>query len=466
MITINKNTETPIYKQIYEQIKRDILNGSLTSGMRLPASRSLAAEYHISRNSVVAAYDQLVIEGFITSKTGSGYYVEELHFLPKRDHDKVDRTQYSSKKSTVEELKYNFRYGNLEYNCYQDSNWRKCINAAMDVLANSQSTNYLPAEGLQSLREELALFLRRTRGVNCIPEQVIVTSGHQYALDIISKLFISRDHSFAMEDPGYDGCRELFIRNGHTPIAIPVETDGINLDAVYKIKKSLLYITPSHQFPTGSILPVSKRLSLLEYAAKTGSFIIEDDYDSELRYNAMPIPSLQSMDEHDRTIYIGTFSKSLSPDLRIAYIILPLCLLNEYRKKFRISNSSVPTILQIALCEYIKSGNYERYVNAIRTHYKHKNAKILSGLNLDSCDIIGSAAGLHFLINIHTSSDQDDIVNHFLKYDVAVYPTKRYWIRKELCPEHQILVGYSSIPYQKLDKAIEQFNRALETLCV
>jgi GntR family transcriptional regulator/MocR family aminotransferase len=372
MITINRNSESPIYKQIYDQLKNDILNNTLKSGTRLPATRTLSAEYKISRNSVVAAYEQLSIEGYIKSIVGSGYYVEELNYYNFHNENNFSIPSHNQVSNTVDEPKYNFRYGNLEFNCYQDSNWRKCITSTIDYLSMNESINYLPPEGLLCLRETLSEFLNRTRGVKCIPEQIIVTAGHQAALDIISNLFNSNSYSFAIEEPGYDGCREVFIRNGFTPIAIPIIEDGINIDSAKKLKKSLLYITPSHQFPTGSILPISKRLGLLEYAAKNDNYIIEDDYDSELRYNSMPIPSLQSLDINDRTIYLGTFSKSLSPDLRVAYIVLPFRLIDTYKKIYKVSNSNVPTLLQRALFEYIKSGGYERFINTIRTHYKQK----------------------------------------------------------------------------------------------
>jgi GntR family transcriptional regulator/MocR family aminotransferase len=205
-------------------------------------------------------------------------------------------------------------------------------------------------------------------------------------------------------------------------------------------------------------------LGIIDWAKRTDSYIIEDDYDSELRYNSHPIQSLQSLDGGNRVIYLGTFSKSLSPDLRIAYLVLPEKLLSTYNEKYKVSNSNVPTLIQEALAEYIESGEYENGLRAIRTFYKRKHDYILEHLKRDDIELLGTEAGLHFLMNINTNLNRTQIMQIMEKYGIGIYSTERYWILHEKCAENQILVGFSSIPSIDLEKAMISFNNALDEI--
>ena len=450
-----------IYEQIYIQIKNQILNGELKKGDKLPPTRFMAKEYGISRNSVVSAYEQLRVEGYINSVIGSGFFVESI------DVPLKIKTDSNIKISSNEEIwipKYNFKYGNLEYNCYQNRKWRKCITDAIDMLAYNTSVNYLNPEGLIDLRKELADFLLKSRGVKCDFKQIIITSGHQAAIDIIASIFDTKEWVFTIEEPGYNGCRVVFERHGFVPQPITLERDGISIKELDGMKKNLIYVTPSHQFPLGSILPVGKRMELINWAGKTESYIIEDDYDSELRYNSRPIQALQSLDENDRVIYVGTFSKALSPDLRIAYLILPDDLLLKYKDIYGVSNSGVSTLLQKALANYIKSGEYEKNLRIVSNFYKKKHDYIMSKLKRDGIELLGTEAGLHFVMNIRTKLKQEEIIEKMRKQDIGVYSTMRYWINRERCPDNQVLVGFSSIPMDMLEKAMEEMNKVLDKI--
>lgn len=460
MIYIDRNK--PIYEQIYQQLKAQILSGETKPGTRLSASRALAKEYGISRNSVLAAYDQLLVEGYITSRGGSGYYVEALDIPLVKTVGKTNINLFSEPNPVLP--KYNFRYGNLEYNCYQSKKWRKCIIDATDELSMNSTVNYVGPEGIPELREELAEYLLRSRGVQCDANQIIITNGHQAALDILCSIFNSNEWGFALEDPGYDGCRVVFERRGFYPKPIPVESDGISISGLNSIKHTLLYVTPSHQFPMGCILPVNKRLGLIDWAIKNNCYIIEDDYDSELRYNTHPIPSLQSLDGGRHVIYLGTFSKSLSPDLRVAYLVLPKELMSKYHDIYLISNSVVPSLIQKALYNYLRSGEYENNVRSIRTFYKKKHDTILSLLDMKNINLSGTDAGLHFIMTIDTTLPQKEIIQKMLKQDIGVYPTERYWIRKQDCPSNQILIGFSSIPCDIIEAAMQKMNRIINEI--
>lgn len=309
MISIDKTSDKSLYEQLYEQMKSEILNEHYAAGEKLPATRQLAAEHKLSRNTVVSAYNQLELEGYIRSVTGSGYYVENISaFSPDKKSRQSHNIQHSSRQSG-KTFDYTFSYGNLDYNCYHSRAWRKCLTNAWDMISMADTASYQMSQGSYTLRSLITEYLYMSRGVNCTPEQIILTSGHQRSIDIITHIFSSSDYSFAMEDPGYNGTWEIVSQSPFRIIPIPLEDDGVSIEHIQRLRDTLLYVTPSHQFPMGSILPISKRLELIEWAVQSGSYIIEDDYDSELRYQSRPIPSLQSID-NTAALYILELSPS------------------------------------------------------------------------------------------------------------------------------------------------------------
>lgn len=466
MISINKESNIKMYEQLYDQIKRDILDGHLISGKKLPSTRKLSEELGVSRNTVINAYNQLELEGYIKSALGSGYFVQAITGMYP-EQTKADMQGRIKTGKSEKNYDYIFSYGNLDYSCYQSKNWRKCLMEACDMIASSNAASYQMSKGSNTLRKLIKEHLHTTRGVVCDHEQIIITSGHQCSMDIISNLFDPDKWTFAMEDPGYNGTYEIISRHPFTIIPIPLEEDGVSLSCVKALRDTLLYVTPSHQFPMGKILSISKRFELIGWAKDNNSYIIEDDYDSELRYQSKPIPSLQSIDQNERTIYLGTFSKSMSPDLRVSYIVLPKALMYTFEDRYAHTNCTVSTLLQLALCEFIKSGQYQRHINAMRTHYKKKHDYISSYVkqNLNhKVRLLGSGAGLHFVLEIDTELQQEDIIKRFEDENIKVYPTKPFWIDKEKCPGNQLLFGFSSIPSEKLPRAMDQFAKVARTL--
>jgi GntR family transcriptional regulator/MocR family aminotransferase len=467
MIIIDTKSKIPLYEQLYQQIKEQILSGQLTANQKLPTTRELAADYMISRNTVINAYSQLEVEGFIKSIGGSGYYVEQLNFVPPISPN--PSFSYANDIVYTENIHsiYDFQYGDLDYNCYKIKAWRKCITDAFDKISLQTKLSYDSPQGLLDLRRTLSNYLYISRGVKCSPDQIIITSGHQYSLSIIANIFSSENWIFAMEDPGYNGTHTIFKQNNYSIIPVPVENDGILVPELQQLQNTLLYITPSHQFPMGSILSIAKRLAILNWAGNNNGYIIEDDYDSELRYNSLPIASLQSIDRNNRTIYLGTFSKSLSPDLRIAFLVLPETLLPLYREKYQLVNCSVPSFLQIALTDFMLSGNYQKHINTLRTHFKKKYRLIINLLkknNSSDITIHGSDTGSHFILSINTDLDQQAIIDRFAKNNIRVYPTDIYWINKCQCPKNQILVGFGSIPIENISKGMELFLNTLNDI--
>lgn len=462
MLTIDKGSDASLYGQLYEQLKQQILSGNMVAGQRLPATRELASEYQLSRNTVINAYRQLEVEGYIKPITGSGYYVENLNSF-KIDLPKAD-TFPAVPKQTAKPYDYTFAYGDLDYSCYNSKAWRKCMLNAYDNLSSKDNIAYEEPQGFSGLRHILGGYLYLSRGVKCSAKQIILTSGHQQSMNILANLFCPTDWGFAMEDPGYSGTRQVMEQNKFHVTPVPVENDGISTDFIQNLFHTLLYVTPSHQFPLGSVLPISKRLQLLEWAKKNDGYIIEDDYDSELRYHNRPIPSLQSIDSNERTVYLGTFSKSLSPDLRMAYIVLPARLLTPYREKYLYANCTVPALLQLTLAKYIENGEYQRHINAMRTHYRKKHDYIRNYVRetLSANTVLhGEDAGLHFVLSIQTKRSQTELTEKFARKRIQISPTEPFWIDKALYPQNQFLLGFSAIPLTRLSKAMESLSEVI-----
>ena len=466
MFYFEKEAASPLYQQLYEQLRQQIMEGILPRGGKLPPTRELAAEYHLSRNTVIGAYQQLEIEGYVRSIVGSGYYVEDLHLFQGFCHSEQTEGMPRKQVKKSDNL-FDFYYGNLDYNCYRSKAWRRCLLDAYDWMATQNTVSYCDPQGLPELREKLASYLHFSRGVRCCADQIILTNGHQHSLSLLARLFTNGSWKFAMEEPGYDGTRIVMQQYGFSPVPIPVESDGISVAEAKRLSHTLLYITPSHQFPMGSVLPIAKRLELLQWAAKSGSYILEDDYDSELRYHSLPIPSLQSIDNNERTIYMGTFSKSLSPDLRIAYLVLPRPLLEIYHSIFSHANCPASSLLQYALAQFFRSGEYQKHINAMRTHYQKKHDYILNYFkeNLsERATLSGADAGLHYIMTLHNGFRDAASIEEFEKNKIRIYSLSPFWTHQSNCSANQFLLGYSSIPLVELPLAMSAIRAVIEQI--
>ena len=463
MFCFKKGSEVPLYQQLYEQVRVQITNGTLVKGQKLWPTRELAAEYHLSRNTVIQAYNQLEVEGYIRSVIGSGCYVESIP--PSDSFEQSHPTEaVHFRKGEKNDKLYDFFYGDLDYNCYRSGAWRKCLLEAYEILANQKVVSYSEPQGLWELRHALAKYLQLSRGVCCSEEQIILTEGHQQSLTLAAKLFSGKDRSFAMEDPGYNGTRDVMQQNGVSVTPIPLEPDGISMEAVQRLSRTLLYITPSHQFPMGSVLPIAKRLSLIQWAERSDSYILEDDYDSELRYHSLPIPSLQSIDRNERTIYMGTFSKSLSPDLRVAYLVLPKRFVSAYQKTFSHANCGVPTLIQSALARFIRSGAYQKHRNIMRAYYQKKHDHIVKFFDeklSGKASLLGENGGLHFILALHESVDRNVFIKKCEAKKVCVYPTEPFWIDRDHCPPGHFLLGFGALPLTELPFALDALRDAI-----
>ena len=460
MLYIDRNNKTPIYEQLYASLVQEILSGTLSAGDRLPATRKLAEELSVGRNTVDKAYQQLAAEGYVQSRMGSGFVVNRLplELFPEKPLPEASGADPVQKKP---EPRYDFAYGSMDNSMFPYGQWRKSLNNVLAALELSDIIPYPCRTGEPQLRSEIARYLRRSRGVVCDPSQMVITCGQQHSMEIIANMFDGPEKGFAMEDPGYDGIRAVFANRDFHLHSVPVDEDGISLEALQDLNTTLLYVTPSHQFPTGAVLPVAKRKLLLQWAQERDTYLIEDDYDSELRYYTNPIPAMQSLDVHDRTIYTGTFSKSLAPSMRLAYIVFPKTLMKRYLDYYHRYNSQVAPLHQLALADFIAAGNYERHINRLRTVYRKKQAALLSAIDQvfgGRITVSGGGAGIHLLLDVESSLSQEELIDRSASIGIRLYSTRALYMESSRCPENQLLLGFPTVPE-------EDFLDIMKELC-
>ena len=466
MIVLDNDSINPLYMQIYEELKKEIISGDLEEGSKLMSTRNLAATLSVSRNTVESAYLQLCSEGYISSKAGSGFIVEKLDRaiiskLKKQDYEKNKNIGSKIKEDT--NYKYNFQYGNLSSSDFPLRLWKKLSNKCLTSLTTEDIMAYNSNKGELDLQIEIMKYLNKSRGVYCNPEQIILSSGIGHSLSLLCQLLRSDSNQIAMEDPGYDGARNIFNNNGYDVIPITLEEDGINVQELESSTASIVYVTPSHQFPTGSVMPISKRLKLLDWAVRKNGVIIEDDYDSELRYNSRPIPSIQGIDNKESVVYIGTFSKSLSPSLRVGYIVLPESLARKYDRSFSKYHASISLFQQNIIQQFMHLGYWESHLRKICISNKRKHDILIHTINKlmgDKVIIHGKNAGLHILLEINNGLREGELISKAKEYGVKVYPVSTFWIRIDKYTNNMILLGFGGMSESEIVQGIKLLTNA------
>lgn len=476
MITVNTDTENPLYQQIYEQIKNKIVIGDYPEGYRLTSTRELSKGLCVGRNTVESAYTQLCLEGYVESRERSGYVVQNISEDILTSGNMGQRENFSDcpaipqrkigdivNHRTHQQYKYNFQYGNLDTTLFPYTQWRR-LSAEILSSREARSINYYnDNQGELTLRVEILKYLHESRGVLCSPEQIILCCGTRYALELICKMFPKSKRIVAFEDPGFDGSRIVFENNNYKINPVPINKNGIDLDIIKKSSAQIAYITPSHQFPSGVVMPIQHRISLLNWAKRTDAVIIEDDYDSEFRYHSRPIPSLQSIDRHGRVIYLGTFSKSFAPGLRMAYMILPKGMLPLYQKMYNRYPSTVPWLQQRVMTLYMERGYWQRHLRKVCLKSKKKYDLLLHTISNEfgsEVHVHSHDAGLHILLELRNGEHYDVLANKAKRHGVKVYTTLPYWYQKECCPNNVVLLGFSNLNETQIEEGISLLRSA------
>ena len=402
MFILNSADPLPLYRQLYRQLREAILAGRLPAGARLPSVRELAAELATSRNTVDAAYQELLAEGYLCSRERSGYFVASLEAetLPPVQPRSPKRPPVSP--PPVSPCRFDFHPARLDPQSFPVAHWRRCYLQALRS-SGPALVQYGDPQGDEGLRFQLQRYLERSRGVVCAPEQVVVCAGLQQSLEILALLLREDHQGVAVEEPGYHLPRALFSLHGYSVEPVPVTPGGIDIDRLQSCRSSVVYVTPSHQLPLGQVMPVSQRLRLLDWAEQGARVILEDDYDSELRYAGRPIPALQGLRPQGRVVYLGTCSKVFSPALRLSYMVLPPALLPAYRQRFAAFFATVPLLEQRALATFMEEGGWERHLRRQRTRYQKKHHAMLDAIARhlgDGCKVVGQGAGLHLVLEL------------------------------------------------------------------
>lgn len=459
LIELNKLSDTPLYEQIYEQIKNDISEGKLPVGMKLPSKRRLGEFLSVSQTTIELAYGQLVAEGFIAAKPRRGYFVqaiEELAYVqPPQSIEQIVEQQATM-------IEYDFSPGKIDTDSFPFVHWRKHAKDVMDE-TSSQLLLLGHPHGDLELRQEIARYLYHSRGVDCSPEQIIVGSGTEQLMPLLIRI-LGPTAIYGIEDPGYPLTHHVFYHNNREVVPIAVDEEGMNVQALQRSGATIAYVTPSHQFPTGTVLSAPRRAALLNWAAsKKEYFIIEDDYDSEFRYTGRPIPSLQGMDKGENVIYLSTFSKSLMPSLRIAYMVLPSVLLDTYQQAFIHYSSTVPRLDQHILARFMAKGQFSRHLNRMRKLYKRKLQVLTDILRLyaPAISFSGDEAGMHIIVNVHLDKDEKELLHAAKNANIRVYGLHEYR-SKTTSRTPSFLIGFGGLSEKDIAAAIPKLMVAWE----
>ena len=468
MIYLDHSSKIPLYMQIYEQIREEILNDNLEEGHVLSGSRGLAKTMQISRNTVNNAYAQLEAEGYIYSKKGIGSIVVKVPRLKGNNGDNainidakkpLNHTIASS--STV---KYDLTNSSHTSDLFPQNLWKKYTVECMEQLhRESKISEFQEKQGELYLRQNLLTYLKRIRGVRCEVGQIIITCGLQQSLEYLCNLLVSQERKVLMEEPGYHKALHIFRNNGFQISKVSVDQNGLNVSELPDDESiCAVYTTPSHQFPTGVTLPINRRYELLEWADRHDVYLLEDDFDSEQRYYAKPIPSLQSIDLHERVIYLGTFSKALSPSIRMGYMILPPRLIELYLKKYEDYNANVPVLNQYVIGKMMETGQYDRHIRRLNQVFKKRlEAFQQAFLEISSqIKLISNGTGQYFLLEFKEGCNQNELIKRAFDQGVRVYSTMQFWQDKAECPPNTIFLGLSRIKIEEIPDCVSRLKTA------
>lgn len=473
-------------RRICALLRTQIAEGTLAPGGRVPSTRALAAELGVSRTTVTAAYEQLAAEGFLVTSTGRVARVASPLAVAATPDRGADRkvlaapalSGYGHRLAEIgmpalppaDPVRFDFLYGAVACRDFPALAWRRAYQA--ELLRQQQRLYYAPPEGDPALRQALQGYLRRARGLACDAGQILIVHGSQQAIDLCARLLLDPGDAFVFEDPGYLMARRCFEVTGASCLPAPVDAQGLDTarlprDAAIR----LAYVTPSHQFPLGGVLPIGRRLELLQWARQHDAWIVEDDYDGEFRYGQRPIDALQAVDTDGRVIYVGTFSKTLSPQLRLGYLVLPHALVPAFRQAKRLSDRHAPLLEQRVLAALIDNGAYERHVRRMRREHERRRAALLDaiGRHLPGASVSGTAAGLHIVLWLPSLRPEDEpaLVAAAREQGIGVYPVSPLYARPP-SPEHSrpagLILGYASLDREQIGQGVMALANVIATM--
>ena len=481
MVPLKPGGETPLYEQIYEYIKKEIRTGRLRAAVRLPSTRRLAEHLKVSRSTTQMAYDQLLAEGYIEAVPYRGYFVCETDGLleigrawgdgsgagkerlkPVRPSGITQPQVSAAPRPGSRRFQVDFSPRGIDLESFPYGVWRKI---SKDTLVDDNREMFLAGDrqGEPALREAIRDYLHAARGVVCETEQIVIGAGSEYLLMLLMGM-LGRSHTVAMESPTYKQAYRVLAGQGVKVCPVGMDSRGMRVDALEASGADIAYVMPSHQFPTGIVMPVRRRQELLQWACRReGRFLIEDDYDSEFRYKGKPVPALQGMGREDKVIYLGTFSQSIAAAIRISYMVLPPALLELYRERAGFYASTVSRIDQNILYQFLVRGHFERHLNRMRSVYREKHDSLLAALSPlgDGFQVSGEYAGLHLLLT-HREMPERELVRLAEEAGVGVYGLSSYFIGEPEKGEgsRTVILGYASLTAEEIRRGAEGLVQA------
>lgn len=453
----------PLYEQIYLYIKDNIIAGKISYHEKLPSTRILARHLEVSRSTVELAYEQLLSEGYIESEPYRGYFVAQIEGLYHLTREKEALVEKAD--AGTEKYRFDFTPLGVDLKSFPYNAWRKL---SKDILIDDRVELFRLGnpQGELSFRQAICRYLYQARGVNCSPEQVIVGAGSDYLLMMLCSI-LGREHVIAVENPTYKQAYRLFVSQDYPVVPIEMDKYGMKVTSLNDTEADIAYVTPSHQYPTGIVMPLKRRMELLRWSnEKEGRFIIEDDYDSEFRYKGKPIPALQGNDGTGKVIYLGTFSKSIAPAIRMSYMVLPKGLLAAYQSRCGFLSSTVSKVDQLIVQHFVEDGYYERHLNKTRALYRGRHDLLIKGLQplAGVCRISGENAGVHLLLTFHGQVTEEELISKAKEAQIKVYGLSDYIIGggKE---EATILLGYANLSEEEIREAAGILCEVWKTYC-
>ncbi|HEY9428363.1 MAG TPA: PLP-dependent aminotransferase family protein [Gemmatimonadaceae bacterium] len=475
-----RDQETPAYLWLCAALRSEILEGRLRPGARLPATRDLAAQYGLSRGTIVAGFEQLKSEGYVTGSVGSGTFVnsvlpdELLHVArwsradpPPPSHRKRRPSDFAKRLEPfgIPGLPHTraFRANEPALDLFPATLWAQVASRRLRRISTELLRGCDPM-GYRPLQEAVANYLGASRGVNCVAEQIAIVSGVQEALDIVARLLLDPGDRVCMEDPGYHGASRVFEAAGARIHAVPLDEEGMVLPGRRSRGAKLVYVTPAHQFPVGSTMSLPRRLELLEWSRTNGALIFEDDCDGEYRYSGRPVPALQGLDRHGIVLFAGSFSKVLFPSLRLGYVVIPPDLVDRFAMTQAITNRHAPLLEQAVLCDFMTAGHFGRHLRRMREVYAARLSVLQEGVRRQLAgmlEIAGVEAGLQAAGWLSDGVDAVSAASAAARRNVEVIPLSRY--SRRAVARQGLQLGFAAVDAHEIRRGIRELSRALES---
>ena len=466
----------PVHAQLTRALKKVVFAGRATQGARLPPTRLLARELGLSRNTVLAAYEQLRAEGFVDARVGSGSYISmppqatraaapvEQRIEPQSTYMRRARRVHDHANipgKSIPGVRFSLQYGVPLANPAVTTAWARALSHA----ALYTPPNYPTAQGAPALRQAVCDYLIRRRGIQAEMEDVVIVAGTQQAVALAARVLLDAGDRVAIEEPQYYSTRVVLQAHGARLQPVPVDAEGLVCDALPVDAPRLVCVTPSHQFPTGALLPLSRRMALLDYAHRNDCWILEDDYDGEFRYDAKPLAALRSLDRDSRVVYVGTFSKTLFPSLRLGYVLVPRRLRDDFAEAKWLEDFGCPTIEQAALARFMQEGGFERHLRRASLALKTRRTALLDGLRRigrGRLEIVDSQAGMHLTVWLRDRdrAQGDALIAAARERGLGLFPISPYYLSPP--DKAGLLLGYGGLSVTEIEQALAILEQGLQ----